>query len=251
MHPALATLNHIHNTLSSSIPVNNLLPYLVLNIHYVLVNRIIPSYVVNTYEEGLRKFTNTNPNEILDWYNEYDSRFPMEVTYADLRLCINNMQQGNLNKLQTPIKLDNPFCTLYKDEYTRKLTRGGYLFTSYYARFGNLPQSWKDRCIPIQISRTAPQGFYGLERIHKLIPYDKSFRHYHTQEEKDLYTMHYYEQVIKNYDAIVQELRDLYQKYRKPLVLLCWEKEGAFCHRHLLRSILRREGINITELPKP
>ena len=33
-----------------------------------------------------------------------------------------------------------------------------------------------------------------------------------------------------------------------PLVLLCYEPAGEFCHRHVLSAWLRRQGVEIREL---
>jgi hypothetical protein len=47
---------------------------------------------------------------------------------------------------------------------------------------------------------------------------------------------------------VLAELGDLRAAYDAPLVLLCWERPGAWCHRVLLAEFLAEHGVQIEEV---
>ena len=108
--------------------------------------------------------------------------------------------------------------------------------TSYFAKYkGENTVSIAGKC---------PDWFKGRQ-YKKLAPkYDwwKKWRDESLSEE--WYKEQYYKTILDKLDA-----RQVYEELGEDAVLLCWEKSGKFCHRHLIADWFQKElGIEITEL---
>jgi uncharacterized protein (DUF488 family) len=61
---------------------------------------------------------------------------------------------------------------------------------------------------------------------------------------KEAYISAYLRLLEQRKDAIASELADIRKLAQgKTVVLLCWEPEGQFCHRHLLLDFLQSIGV--------
>lgn len=108
--------------------------------------------------------------------------------------------------------------------------------TSYFANLKNL-----SAYVPISISRYSPSWYKGLE-LKELAPLP-----YMLKLDIDTYLIHF--------DRILSELNpgDIVNKImgmtsNKPAILLCYEKPGDFCHRHLVSKWLNKSiGLMIIE----
>jgi hypothetical protein len=107
--------------------------------------------------------------------------------------------------------------------------------TSYYSKSGHLPTA-------VSIAGKTPEGFTGRE-YKQLAPKFWFFRKYKLDGDERFYTLQYQEEVLDQLDP-KEVLRDL----GEDAVLLCYEKPGLFCHRHLVSAWFREHGINVTEL---
>ena len=105
----------------------------------------------------------------------------------------------------------------------------------------------------VSISRTAPINSYDLQLI-KLAPSAELLQKYKgnsiTNEE---YTSVYHNQLLKlennGYIAKFVKALSTLQELHGDVVLLCYEKKGDFCHRHLLAEYLNNNhNTNIREL---
>lgn len=108
--------------------------------------------------------------------------------------------------------------------------------TSYFAKYkGENAVSIAGKC---------PDWFKGRQ-YKKLAPkYDwwKKWRDESLSEE--WYKEQYYKTILNKLDA-----KQVYEELGEDAVLLCWEKSGKFCHRHLIADWFQKElGIEITEL---
>ena len=108
--------------------------------------------------------------------------------------------------------------------------------TSYFAKYkGENAVSIAGKC---------PDWFKGRQ-YKKLAPkYDwwKKWRDESLNEE--WYKEQYYKTILNKLDA-----KQVYEELGEDAVLLCWEKSGKFCHRHLIADWFQKElGIEITEL---
>lgn len=119
------------------------------------------------------------------------------------------------------------------------------IYTSYYANYRNFRDMFR-----VSISRSAPIGSYDRKLI-RLAPtadlLQKSKSNSITNEE---YTSIYNNQLLslESDGYIDQFIKDL-SAIQGDVVLLCYEKTGKFCHRHLLAEWLNtNHHMNIREL---
>ena len=130
--------------------------------------------------------------------------------------------------------------------FIMKLLKDGYMiYTSYYANYRKFKGMFR-----VSISRTAPSNSYDLQ-LTKLAPTAELLQDYKsnfiTNEE---YTSVYNNQLLRleNDGYIAKVVKDL-STLQEDVVLLCYEKKGDFCHRHLLAEWFNNNhNTNIREL---
>ena len=113
----------------------------------------------------------------------------------------------------------------------------------YTGNFANV-KKYKEKAIhPISIAISA--RYFSGDKYIPLNPH-KSFM----MESEETYTPKYKEILSKlDVEQVVNDLKKI--SNNKNIVLLCHEKEGDFCHRHLVAKWLEESiGINIVELGK-
>ena len=122
------------------------------------------------------------------------------------------------------------------------------IYTSY---FGNMKKIPKD-IVPIAICLSPPKFFDGI--IYKKVAPTWEILSDWKEGNKDEEAMEHYERaysfkVLRKLDAN-EIYKDLYELSNgKDVVLLCYEKRGDFCHRHLLAKFLEEKlTIEIDEL---
>jgi hypothetical protein len=113
------------------------------------------------------------------------------------------------------------------------------IYTSYYSKTKYFPDKSKLVSISLDCGRLAK--FEG--RVYKKLtpPYDL-LQHWHKHKDVDYYTINYHERVLNklNPHEVAKELGD-------GAVLICYEKNGDFCHRHLVAEWFRNAGIDCEE----
>lgn len=116
------------------------------------------------------------------------------------------------------------------------------IYTSYYARSRNFPDMTH-----IRISTSAPK-WYPVETkaLPELYPGFELVNAYKSgQVSEDEYVRQYTEKLDRlDKTVLLQKIEQL--SGGNDVLLLCYEKEGDFCHRHLVAQWLG----NISELPK-
>ena len=117
------------------------------------------------------------------------------------------------------------------------------IYTSYYAKVGALRAKG---IVPIGISLYSPKFFHG-PTIPSLAP-----RRYMLDDSlsEEQYTRLYVEDVLKRVD--ISLLLKVIQQHAgdRPVALLCYEKPGDFCHRHIAAKWIQEKcKIEITEYP--
>lgn len=107
------------------------------------------------------------------------------------------------------------------------------IYTSYFANLKKMPKD----IIPIAICGKSPKGWKGLE-YKKLAPKYWFFQVWKAIHWNEFYIYCYEKEVLDTLDPheVVVELFRL-AKLKNPdvkdIVLVCFEKSGDFCHRHL------------------
>lgn len=121
------------------------------------------------------------------------------------------------------------------------------IYTSYFAKMKSLPPN----VIPISICGKAPNWYNGRQ-YKKLAPKYDFFMEWKQNHDNDFYIKCFYEQVLNRLDvtSVYDELYALaetrcLQQY--DICLLCYEKPGNFCHRHLVSDWFNKNGIACEE----
>jgi len=108
--------------------------------------------------------------------------------------------------------------------------------TSYFAKSSQLPRA-------IAISASVPPGFKG-PRLRALAPPYDLIEKYKRDNDEVYFEEQYKERVLNNLDP-----KAVYKVTGPDAVLLCWEKSGSFCHRHIAADWLSSNlGIEIIEM---
>lgn len=116
------------------------------------------------------------------------------------------------------------------------------IYTSYFAKLKKLPSD----IVPISICGKAPVWYQGIQ-YKKLAPKYNFFKEWQETKDNDYYIHCFNEQVLSflNPVTVVKELCNLSKG--KDIALICYEKPGDFCHRHLVADWLRQAGFSIEE----
>ena len=112
------------------------------------------------------------------------------------------------------------------------------VFTGYFAQ---LKKYQSAGLIPISIARITPEWFKGQE-LKELAPSRDLLRRYKAGKlTEDSYKTEYFHQLDQvKWKKVLKDLED-------NTILLCYEKTGTFCHRHLLAEYLKDAGYDIKE----
>lgn len=119
------------------------------------------------------------------------------------------------------------------------------IYTGYYAK---LKKYKEDGLYPIAISGRVPDFFSG-DRYKDFAPRFRMFQKWKNKEISDLQYTTEYRQWLDSLDKeeIREELKDVLKEYND-IVLLCYEKPGDFCHRHILADWLEENmGVRVDE----
>lgn len=134
------------------------------------------------------------------------------------------------------------------------------IYTTYFANLKNL-----DRTIncPIAICGRSPCGYYGLE-YKKFAPKWWFFKEWKKNHNNNFYEVHFQEEVLNplSIEQVMEDLRLLinnryntripqenewWEKIPFNIYLVCYEKPGDFCHRHLVANWMNQMGVKVEE----
>ena len=117
------------------------------------------------------------------------------------------------------------------------------IYTSYFANLKKLPKN----LVPISICGKAPDWYKGLQ-YKKLAPKYDFFIIWKENHDNDYYIENLTFRKNKNPSEIEKELKTLAKRRTSnKIILLCYEKPGDFCHRHLVADWLTKHGIPCEE----
>lgn len=117
------------------------------------------------------------------------------------------------------------------------------IYTSYFGNMRNIPAGM----VPVAICAKAPDAY--TERQYKtLAPKYDCLMQYKQDHNEEAYIQKYNSQVLSHLSPaeVVRQLELLSDG--KDVVMLCYEKRGDFCHRHLVAKWLNNYGYNVKEL---
>ena len=131
------------------------------------------------------------------------------------------------------------------------------IYTSYFAKLKSLPKN----VIPIAICGKAPDWYKGLQ-YKKLAPKYDFFMEWKKTHDNDYYIKCFNEQVLCDlspiriinelqllisYDIRCQMHNSVANNPDWHIALICYEKPGDFCHRHLVADWLNQNGFRCKE----
>lgn len=116
------------------------------------------------------------------------------------------------------------------------------IYTTYFGNLRHLPED----IVPIAICGWAPNWYTGLQ-YKKLAPKIGFFTKWKETHDNDYYIDCFNNQVLSKLDpaAVVTELTR--KAKNKPFALVCYERPGDFCHRHLVADWLTENGYETEE----
>lgn len=134
------------------------------------------------------------------------------------------------------------------------------IYTTYFAKLNKLPSD----VIPISICGKAPDWYKGIQ-YKKLAPKYDFFMKWKENHDNDYYIKCFNEQVLSplNPYRVLEEIHSLLPQEIKnnlnmancpfwvnpdfKIALICYEKPGDFCHRHLVADWFNKSGIEAKE----
>ena len=116
------------------------------------------------------------------------------------------------------------------------------IYTTYFANLHNLPKT----ITPISICGKAPAFYNGLQ-YKKLAPKYSFFKVWKETRDNDYYIASFHLEVLAklNPAVVVKELQE--KSPTDDFALVCYEKPGNFCHRHLVANWLNNNGYSCEE----
>lgn len=116
------------------------------------------------------------------------------------------------------------------------------IYTTYFSRLKSLPKE----IVPISICGKAPDGYKGLQ-YKKLAPKYDFFMKWKETHDNDYYIRCFNKQVLSalNVKEVVADLMAM--SAGQDIALICYERPGEFCHRHLVANWLNQNNIKVKE----
>ena len=113
------------------------------------------------------------------------------------------------------------------------------IYTSYFAKYRG------DNGVSIARAQPTKDGVPYHQALEQLRPPKWLLRGHKEGEITDAEFKHYY------HNAVLRGLSPVaWGKRLQGKVLLCWEKPGDFCHRHIVADWLRKAGFEVKEWDK-
>jgi hypothetical protein len=112
------------------------------------------------------------------------------------------------------------------------------IYTSYYANHRNFLSGFR----PVCISLWPPRGFRGDRKLELAPTKDLLMDYKDGKADTNEYILRFNQQLERlDVKKIAIDVEGC--------ILLCYEKTGDFCHRHLVGDWLKAAGYSVEELP--
>lgn len=119
--------------------------------------------------------------------------------------------------------------------------------TIYTSHFSNL----KNAINPISIAGGCPD-FYNGPQFKKLAPKYTWWKQWHDEKLSNEWYVEKYNKTVLQTLKPAEIFSELFEFYpgADTITIMCWEKPGLFCHRHLIGEWLSKNinNINVKEL---
>jgi len=115
-------------------------------------------------------------------------------------------------------------------------------FTTYFAKVKDLPED----IVPIAICGKSPDWWTGLE-YRKLAPRWWFFSKWKETHDNNFYIENFQKEVLDRFDPHETWAKLKEKAGGKTFAMVCYEKPGDFCHRHLVADWFRKAGYSVEE----
>ncbi len=116
------------------------------------------------------------------------------------------------------------------------------IYTGYFDKLDDYTQIG---LVPVCVAGYPPKGFKGV-CYPILAPKKVWWQEWHDKNlSNDWYELKYRETVLDKLSPF--QVRDDMQSFGKDIVMLCYEKPSAFCHRHLIAKWMNAYKIPVRE----
>ena len=117
------------------------------------------------------------------------------------------------------------------------------IYTGYYAKIKKYTEAG---LVPVSIAGKAPAFYKGIQ-FKKLAPTFEIFNAWKTGEINDFeYTSKFRKEVLGNLDKLY--IKEALASFGEEIILLCYEKTGDFCHRHIVADWIEEAlGVPVEE----
>lgn len=110
------------------------------------------------------------------------------------------------------------------------------IYTGYYAKLKKYEEAG---LTPISIAGKAPEFYKGVQ-YKKFAPSWHIFSRWKKKEiENFQYTLEFKREILDNLNK--EEIKEFLLSFTGDIILLCYEKSGDFCHRHIVAEWLTNE----------
>ena len=110
------------------------------------------------------------------------------------------------------------------------------IYTGYYAK---LKKYLEDGLIPISIAGKAPNFYNGIQ-YKKFAPSWDIFSKWKSGEiDNSQYTARFQDEILNKLNK--EEVKTFLNSFETDIILLCYEKSGDFCHRHIVANWIETE----------
>lgn len=116
------------------------------------------------------------------------------------------------------------------------------IYTSYFANVRRLPPE----IVPVSIALYSPRWFSGL-CYRKLAPTVDILREWKSNPDVERYVRLYQSDILARLSPYSVACDLMIMSEGKDVALLCYERPGDFCHRHLVADWLKRNGYECAE----
>lgn len=119
------------------------------------------------------------------------------------------------------------------------------IYTGYYAK---LKKYEEVGLIPISIAGKAPEFYKGVQ-YRKFAPSWDIFSKWKNGEIDNFqYTERFNKEILGRLNK--EEVKQFLNSFKTDIILLCYEKSGDFCHRHIVADWIETElGKRVEEYP--
>lgn len=116
------------------------------------------------------------------------------------------------------------------------------IYTGY---FEMVDDYLREGLVLVSIAGRIPEWFQGV-KYPKLAPLKSWWTEWKEKGFSESWYIKQYQETVLG-KLIVEDVMKDFQSLGNRIILLCYEKPGKFCHRHLVSAWFRKQGVEVNE----